>query len=130
MRPGLWSSFLMWIPGVRQAFDTANEKALEAARYQGEILAMRARLEALETERIDLNREKDAAYKLVINIFSQYSWGKKQFEDIGGMPPQFHPQGGAIEGDTVNASTLMARLKGKAFEDFYREMDAMNAGSD
>jgi hypothetical protein len=130
MRPGFWTSLILLIPGVRRAYDIAAEKALEAAHFQGEILAMRSRLEALETERAQMSLDKDAAYKLVINIFSQYSWGKKQFENIGGMPEQFHPREGAVQPDSVNASALVSRRSGKAFEDFYRDMEKMNAGSD
>jgi hypothetical protein len=118
----------MMIPGVRAAYGIAEEKRLEAARLQGEVLAMRSRIDALETERAATNQEKDAAYKLVVNIFSQYAWGVKQFPDGMGMPPQFHPKGGAMESDTVNASTLVAGRSAKAMDDFFREMEKV--GSD
>jgi hypothetical protein len=128
MQPGLWTSFIMMIPGVRAAFILAEEKRLEAAHFQGQILALQSRLDALSLERHELNREKDNAYKLVVNVFSQYAWGTKQFEEVGGMPAQFHPQGGAMESDTVNASTLVAGRSAQAMEDFFREMDKV--GSD
>jgi hypothetical protein len=123
MRPGFWTSLILLIPGVRRAFDIAAEKSLEAARFQGEILAMRSRIDTLETERADMSREKDAAYKLVINVFSQYAWGTKQFAEASGMPPQFHPQGGAMPADSINASALIERGNKQAMEDFLREMD-------
>jgi hypothetical protein len=128
MRPGFWTSLILLIPGVRQAYDIAAEKSLEAAHHQGEILAMRARLEALETERLELNREKDRSYKLVINVFSQYAWGKKQFEDVGGMPEEFHPQQGVMPSESVNASAIVAKRHGQAMEEFFRDMDKV--GSD
>ena len=122
MRPGLWTSLILLIPGVRRAFDIAAEKSLEAARFQGEILAMRSRIDTLESERADMSRDKDAAYKLVINVFSQYAWGTKQFVEVSGMPPQFHPQGGAMPADSINASALIERGNKQAMEDFFREM--------
>jgi len=130
MQPGLWTSLVMMIPGVRAAFELAEQKRLEAAHFQGQVLAMQSRIDQLTSERADLDRSKDDAYKLVVNVFSQYAWGIKQFEGVGGMPPQFHPQGGATEPDSVNASELVARRSGKAMEDFMRDMDAMKAGSD
>ena len=126
MQPGFWTSLILLIPGVRQAFVLAEEKRLEAARLQGQALALQARIEALESERAEMGREKDLAYKLVVNVFSQYAWGTKQFEDAGGMPPQFHPQGGALPADSVNASSLTGKRSAQAMEDFYAEMERVN----
>lgn len=126
MQPGFWTSLILLIPGVRQAFALAEEKRLEAARLQGEVLAMRARIDSLEGERQEMSREKDAAYKLVVNVFSQYAWGTKQFESAGGMPPQFHPQGGALEADSVNASALVGKRTAMAMEQFLAEMEQAN----
>jgi hypothetical protein len=75
-----------------------------------------------------MSREKDASYKLVVNVFSQYAWGIKQFEDVGGMPPQFHPQGGSMPADSINASALIGRGNKEAMEAFLN--DPVHAGSD
>jgi len=126
MQPGWWSSLLMMIPGVRAAYALAEQKRLEAAHFQGQILAMQSRLDALSLERHELTREKDNAYKLVVNVFSQYAWGIKQFEEVGGMPPQFHPQEGAVAPESVNASAIVAKRSGRAMEEFL----AAHAGSE
>lgn len=128
MQPGFWTSLILLIPGVRQAFALAEEKRLEAARFQGQVLAMQSRVDQLTSERAELTREKDSAYKLVVNVFSQYAWGVKQFEDVGGMPPQFHPQQGAMKADSVNASALVGHRSAQAMEDFLREYNQV--GSD
>jgi hypothetical protein len=126
MRPGFWTSLIMLIPGVRQAYDIAEEKRLDAVHFQARGLALQERIDALEAERRELQREKDTAYKLVVNVFSQYAWGMKQFEDVGGMPPQFHPQQGSVEPETVNASAIVAKRQGRAMEEFL----AAHSGSD
>lgn len=120
MQPGLWTSLIMMIPGVRAAYAVAEEKRLAAAHFQGQILAMQSRLDQLTVERIELQRAKDDAYKLAINIMSQYQWGVKQYEDVGGMPAQFQPQGGAMPSDSINASALIGRGNKDAIEEFLR----------
>jgi hypothetical protein len=117
MQPGLWTSLIMMIPGVRAAFRLAEEKRLEAAHFQGQILALQSRLDALSLERHELNREKDNAYKLVVNVFSQYAWGVKQFQEVGGMPEQFHPQEGILASEAVNASSLTGPRNKRAMEE-------------
>jgi hypothetical protein len=114
----------MMIPGVRAAFSLAEEKRIDAAFFQGRGLELQARIDALEAERAELQRAKDNAYKLVVNVFSQYAWGVKQFAEVGGMPEQFHPQEGVMPSESVNASSLLGRRNKQAMdemEEYFKE---------
>lgn len=120
MRPGLWTSIILWIPGVRDAFETAERERLRAATLQGENIALRHEIESVRTQVAEAVNNERIAYQTQINIGYQQRYGIKPFPESPALPDSFNPTGAPSMPQFVSGHELAKRRTQEKLAEFYR----------